>query len=169
MAISNRSNMRVRRFLVAGFASVLLFLNGCAGFYGPHGLGQFVLLICKITPAQQQDAQQRVNRYFTKVANRQKPRPWVRYVAVQTLDPNEKQKEKYIKSRAAAQDKAATEGKPLGAEWVEPSQLHCIMVFDVVTEDSVGTGCYVVGSLPKVGETNTYESFPAEFIATSAE
>jgi hypothetical protein len=103
------------------------------------------------------------------VANHQKPRPWRRYVALQTLDPTPKQKEKYLKSRATAQEKAASEGKPLGSEWVDPSQLHCIMVFDVVTHESVGNSCYVVGTIPKVGDVNTYESVPAEFIASAAE
>ena len=41
------------------------------------------------------------------------------------------------------------------------------MVFDVVTQESVGEKCYVVGTLPNDGEVNTYETFPAEFIATS--
>jgi hypothetical protein len=43
------------------------------------------------------------------------------------------------------------------------------MVFDVVTHESVGTNCYVVGALPTVGELNTYDTFPAEFVASSAE
>jgi hypothetical protein len=161
--------MNFRPFLFAGCASVLLLFNGCASFYGPHGLGQYVLLAWKVTPAQQQDAQQRVNRYFTKVANHQKPRPHRRYVAVQALDPTPEQKQKYVKSRATAQEKAEAQGKQLGSEWVDPSQLHCIMVFDAVTLESVGTKCYVVANVPPIGEVNTYETFPAEFIATSAE
>jgi hypothetical protein len=172
--LSNRSStfhpsMNLRHFLFVCFTGLLLLASGCSSFYGPHGFGQLVLLIWKVTPAQKEDAQQRVNRYFTKVANHQKPRPWKPYVAVQTLDPTPKQKEKYLKSRATAQEKAASEGKPLGSEWVDPSQLHCIMVFDVVTQESVGPSCYVVGTLPKIGEVNTYETFPAEFIASSAE
>jgi hypothetical protein len=43
------------------------------------------------------------------------------------------------------------------------------MVFDVVTHEAVGGSCYVVGSIPKVGDVNTYESVPAEFIASAAE
>jgi hypothetical protein len=43
------------------------------------------------------------------------------------------------------------------------------MVFDVVTHESVGTDCYVVAELPKVGDVLTYDTFPAEFVASSAE
>jgi hypothetical protein len=88
---------------------------------------------------------------------------------VQTLDPNEKQRGKYVRTRAAAQQKAETSGQTLGAEWADPSGLHCIMVFDVVTHESVGTDCYVVASLPLIGAVDTYDTFPAEFVASSAE
>jgi hypothetical protein len=159
--------MNLRHILFIYFASLAMFVSGCAGFYGPQGLGHLVLVICKITPAQKEDAQKRANQYFTEVANHRKPRPRHRYVAVRTLDPNRKQQDKYLQSRATAQKKAESEGKPLGSEWVEPSQLHCIMVFDVVTQESIGEKCYVVGTLPKDGDVDTYETFPAEFIATS--
>ena len=99
----------------------------------------------------------------------EKTRPARRYVAVQTLDPNEKQRAKYVQTQAAAQKKAESKGEPLGAEWVEPSQLHCIMVFDVVTHESVGTNCYVVGSMPNGRRRKDYDTFPAEFVASSAE
>ena len=161
--------MNLRHFLFLCFAGPLLLTGGCSSFYGPHGFGQLVLVVCKVAPVQKADAQQRINRYFTKVAQHQKPRPRGRYVAVQTLDPIPKQKEKYLKDRATAQEKAISEGKPLGSEWVDPSQLHCIMVFDVVTQEPVGQGCYVVSTLPKIGDVNTYETVPAEFIASSAE
>jgi hypothetical protein len=160
--------MKVHHFFLICFSSTF-FLSGCSSFFGPHGLGHFVLVVCKVAPTQTEDAQQRANRYFAKVANHEKPRPWTRYVALQTLDPNPKQQEKYLASRTAAKEKADAEGQPLGSEWVEPSQLHCIMVFDVVTHESVAPSCYVVATLPKIGEVNTYETFPAEFIASSTE
>ena len=90
-------------------------------------------------------------------------------MAVQTLDPNQKQRGKYLQTRAAAQKKAAANGESLGVGWVDPSGLHCIIVFDTVSHESVGTNCYVVGMLPTVGELNTYDTFPAEFVASSAE
>ena len=161
--------MNVRHFLFVCFAGLVLLAGGCSSFYGPHGFGQLVLVVCKVAPVQKVDAQQRAARYFTKVAHHQKPRPRGRYIALQTLDPTPKQKDKYLKDRATAQQKASSEGKPLGSEWVDPSQLHCIMVFDVVTHEAVGGSCYVVGTIPKAGDVNTYETFPAEFVASSSE
>jgi hypothetical protein len=159
--------MNPRNTLLFIFSGLALLVNGCSSFYGPHGLGQSVLVVCKVAPAQQEDAQRRANQYFAAVAHHQKPRPSRRYVAIQTLDPNPKQQAKYLDSRATAEKKAQSEGQSLGSEWVEPSQLHCIMVFDVVTQQANNEKCYVVGSLPKDGDVNTYESFPAEFIAST--
>jgi hypothetical protein len=159
--------MNLRYILIFYFAGLAIFESGCAGLWGPNGLGERVLLVWKITPAQKEDAEKRSRQYFTEVANHQRPRPWRRYVALKTLPPNPKQEAKYVVSREAAQEKAQAEGQPLGSEWVEPSQLHCIMVFDAVTQESVGDKCYVVGALPNDGEVSTYETFPAEFIATS--
>ena len=41
------------------------------------------------------------------------------------------------------------------------------MVFDVVTRKFRATGC-MVAEMPKVGDIFTYDTFPAEFVATSA-
>jgi hypothetical protein len=161
--------MNFKLLLSIWMAGAALFVGGCAGLSGPNGLGQRVLVVCKTTPAQQAAAQKLSNQYFSKVASGKKPRPTRRYVAVQTLDPNEKQRGKYLQTRVAAQKKAETNGESLGAGWANPSGLHCVMVFDVVTHESVGTNCYVVGALPTVGELNTYDTFPAEFVASSAE
>ena len=136
---------------------------------GPNGLGQLVLVVCKTTPAQQADAQKRANQYFSEVASGKKTRPVRRYIALQTLDPNEGQRGKYVQARAAVQQKAESKGELLGSEWADPSHLHCIMVFDVATHESVGTNCYVVGKLPNTGDVTTYDTFPAEFVASSAE
>jgi hypothetical protein len=161
--------MNPKHFFFALTAVVALVVSGCAGLSGPNGLGQRVLVLCKTTPAQQMAAQKLSNQYFSQVASGKKARPARRYVAVQTLDPNEKQRGKYVQTRAAAQQKAETSGQMIGAEWAAPSQLHCIIVFDVVTHESVGTNCYVVGSLPGIGAVETYDTFPAEFVASSAE
>jgi hypothetical protein len=161
--------MKMKLSLLAWMAGVALFASGCAGWSGPNGLGQLVLVVCKTTPAQQAAAQNLSNQYFSQVASGKKPRPARRYVAVQTLDPNAKQRGKYVKTRIAAQKKAESKGEPLGPGWADPAQLHCVMVFDVVTHESVGTSCYVVADLPKTGDVLTYDTFPAEFVASSAE
>jgi hypothetical protein len=161
--------MNFKLALFSSMAGVALFVCGCAGLAGPNGLGQRVLVVCKTTPAQQAAAQKTSNQYFSQVASSKKARPVRRYIALQTLDPNEKQRGKYVQARAAVQQKAQADGKSLGSEWVEPSQLHCVMVFDVVTHESVGTNCYVIASMPAVGDVSTYDTFPAEFVASSAE
>jgi hypothetical protein len=150
-------------------AGVALFVSGCAGLTGPNGMGQRVLVACKTTRDQQAVAQKLSNQYFTEVASKKKVRPARRYVAVQTLDPNEKQRVKYVQTRVAAKKKAESNGASLGSEWADPTQLHCIMVFDVVTHESVGTNCYVVAALPPLGDVSTYDTFPAEFVASSAQ
>jgi hypothetical protein len=161
--------MKPKLFLFAWLAGVVLFVSGCAGWSGPNGLGQLVLVVCKTTPAQQAAAQNLSNQYFSQVASGKRARPKRHYVALQTLDPNDKQRGKYLKTREDAQKKAEANGEPLGSGWADASQLHCVMVFDVVTHESVGTDCYVVAELPKIGEILTYDTFPAEFVATSAE
>jgi hypothetical protein len=162
------SIMNLKLSLAASMAGVALFVGGCAAWSGPNSLGQHVLVVCKTTPAQQAAGQKLSNQYFSQIASGKKPRPIRRYVAVQTLDPNEKQRGKYVQTRAAAQKKAASKGESLGADWADPGHLHCIMIFDVVTHQSVGTNCYVVGSLPTIGAVETYDTFPAEFVASSA-
>jgi hypothetical protein len=161
--------MKTKFSLFALFAALAVFSNGCAGWVGPNGLGQRVLVACKISPDQQAAANKVSNEYFSQVASGKKARPSRRYVAVQTLDPNPKQQAKYVQAKAAAQKKAESNGQSLGADWVEPSHLHCIMIFDVVTHESVGTNCYVVASLPDLGAVNSYDTFPAEFVASSAQ
>jgi hypothetical protein len=166
---TGRFSPTFQRSLVGFVAGLALLLSGCAGMTGPNGLGQHVLVVCKLAPDQQKAGQNRANGYFAQVASGKIARPARRYVAVQTLDPNKKQEAKYAQTKAAAQKKAESAGESLGPEWAEPSQLHCVMVFDVVTHESVGTNCYVVSSLPKLGDVATFDTFPAEFVATSAE
>ncbi len=161
--------MKFKFSLFALFAVLAISFDGCAGWAGPNGLGQHVLVACKISPSQQAAGQKISNEYFSQVASGKKARPSRRYVAVQTLDPNAKQQAKYTQAKAAAQKKAESNGQSLGADWVDPSHLHCIMVFDVVTHESVGTNCYVVASLPDLGAVNSYDTFPAEFVASPAQ
>lgn len=157
--------MSLRSTLFAVFVILPLFVSGCAGFNEQSGLAYRVLLICRdISQPQRQTAQRRADDYLAAVAKQQKPRPSKRYVAVQTLDPTPNQRANYLKVRAAAEQKAAAEGKPRDPAWVEPSQLHCLMVFDTETRQFVGSGCYVVGNLPTVGEVATFESVDAEYV-----
>jgi hypothetical protein len=131
--------------------------------------GHYVLVVCKIAPDQVAVGQKRANEYFSQVASGKRTRPFRRYIAVQTLDPNKKQQAKYVQAKEAARAKAESTGESLGPEWTDPSQLHYIMCFDVVTHEAVGTNCYVVSTLPPLGETTTFDTWPAEFAATSTQ
>jgi hypothetical protein len=158
-----------QRSLVGLITAFALFVAGCAALYGPSGFGHYVLVVCKIAPDQVAVGQKRAKEYFSQVASGKKPRPSRRYIAVQTLDPNRKQQAKYVQAKEAARAKAESAGKSLGPEWTDPSQLHCIMCFDVVTHEAVGTNCYVVSTLPPLGETTTFDTWPAEFVANSTQ
>jgi hypothetical protein len=145
-----------------------LFICDYVSFRSPRDVrSRFVTE--RVTAGQTIVALPATTQYRSQVASGQKPRPARRYVSVQTLDPNENQRAKCAQTRAAAQQKAESKGQPLRPEWADPSSLHCIMVLDVVTHESVGTSCYVVSSLPSLGNVSTYDTFPAEFVASSAE
>jgi hypothetical protein len=166
---AGRLSTTFQQSLVGFIAGLALLVSGCTALTGPNGFGHYVLVVCKLAPDQQAAGQNRANEYFSQVATGKKARPPRRYIAVQTLNPNKKQEAKYAQAKEKAKQKAESAGQSLGPEWVDPSQLHCVMVFDVVTHESVGTDCYVVASLPKLGETTTFDTFPAEFVATSTE
>jgi hypothetical protein len=158
--------MKLQSTLLTCFATVTLFVSGCASSNEHPDWAYRVLLICRdVSQPQQQTAQQRAKNYLAAAASHQKPMLKERYVAVQTLDPTPNQKANYLKFRAAAEQKATTEGKPQDPAWVDPSQLHCLMVFDTEAQQFVGSGCYVVGSLPAVGQIAPFETVNAEYIA----
>jgi hypothetical protein len=165
---AGQRSMIFPRSLVGLITALALFVAGCAELTGPSGFGHYVLVVCKIAPDQMAVGQKRANEYFWQVA-RKKARPSRRYIAVQTLDPNKNQKAKYVQAKEAARAKAESAGKSIGPEWTDPSQLHCIMCFDAVTHEAVGTNCYVVSTLPPLGETATFDTWPAEFVGTSTQ
>ena len=155
---------RPKSSYLLGALCLCAFLGGCITPGVRSAWNHFVLVICKVSPEQKVDAKRRVDAYFAQVENRQRPRPYKHYIAVQTLDPNPAQTQKYLKTRETEQKKAADAGKPLGPEWKEPNELHCIAVFDVETHEYVGGSCYVVSALPTVGQVTTFDTYSAEFI-----
>ena len=89
-----------------------------------------------------------------------------RYIAVETLKPSENQLEDYKKKQADAKSAAAAGGTHVSNRWVPPSQLRCVMVFDTQSKQFVGSGCYVIGSLPPAGIIAKFDTFSAEFVGT---
>jgi Tn3 transposase DDE domain-containing protein len=51
-----------------------------------------------------------------------------------------------------------------GPEWVEPTKIHCLMVFDTQSNQFVGSGCYVVAALPAAEQLVKLETVTAEFV-----
>jgi hypothetical protein len=148
--------------LTAVFLALSL-LAGCAT--GPSwsvGARTIVLIICKISPEQQKVAEANIRTYQTRKHQPTKSR----YVAVDTLRPNKKQTETYVKKVAKEKQKADWNKEKLSDRWVEPAKLRCVMVFDTVSKQFVGSGCYVVGVSLEPGEIDTFETHSAEYIGS---
>jgi hypothetical protein len=123
-----------------------------------------VLIICKISPEQQKEAETRVAFYEKAVAQKQRQPAKTRYIAVQTLDPNPKQKAAYVKKREAQKKIDESQGFLSSPAWTDPEKLHCLMVFDTQSNRFVGSGCYVVSQIPPDGQIAKFETYSAEFV-----
>jgi hypothetical protein len=115
------------------------------------------------TPEQKTTAQKRVKDYLLAVQKGRRHPATHRYIAVETLRPTKKQLADYVKKRAQAK----SAGAQLSDRWVEPGQLRCMMVFDTQSKQFVGSGCYVIGSLPPVGTVAKFDTVSAEYVGTS--
>ena len=148
--------------LIGAFLAFFLFAGCATSPSWSVGARNIVLLICKISPEQQKVAEANIRDYQTRKLQPTKSR----YVAVDTLRPNKKQTETYLKKVAAEKQKADWNKEKLSDRWVEPAKLRCVMVFDTVSKEFVGSGCYVVGGIPELGDIDTFETFSAEYIGS---
>jgi hypothetical protein len=121
-----------------------------------------VLLICPADESQKNAAQASVNRYRT----RKHSRPVGRYIAVDTLPPNKVQKAAYVKKVAEEKQKAAAKNEKLSDRWVEPSATKCVCIWDTVSQEFVGSNCYVVGGNLQVGETGVFETHTSTYVGS---
>jgi hypothetical protein len=149
-----------QRFL--GVVLAVLFLAGCETVN--EAAYKLYLIICKPTPEQQSTAQAQAERYLTSVQSGKRPPAKHRYIALKTLNPSTKQRLIYVTKKTNAQIEKEKEGGKLSPAWVETPQLRCVMVFDTEVKQFVGTGCYVVGSLPSPGQVAQFESVVAEYV-----
>ena len=117
------------------------------------------------TPEQAATAKKRVNDYLVAVQKGRRRTAARRYIAVETLRPTKKQLADYQKKRAEARSTAG--GTQLSNRWVEPGQLRCMMVFDVQSKQFVGSGCYVIPSLPPAGTVAKFDTLSAEYVGTT--
>jgi hypothetical protein len=150
----------------SSLTAVLLALSLLAGCVtGPSwsvGARNIILIICKISPEQQKVAEANIRTYQTRKHQPIKSR----YVAVDTLRPNKNQTETYLKKVVKEKQKADWNKEKLSDRWVEPAKLRCVMVFDTVSKQFVGSGCYVVGVSLEPGEIDTFETHSAEYIGS---
>jgi hypothetical protein len=144
------------------FFTLFLFAGCATPPSWSGGARSIVLLICKISPEQQKVAETNIRNYQTRKHQQTKSR----YVAVDTLRPNKKQTETYLKKVATEKQKADWNKEKLSDRWVEPAKLFCVMVFDTVSKEFVGSGCYVVGVTLQPGELDTFETHSAEYIGS---
>jgi hypothetical protein len=148
--------------LTLPFLALFLFAGCTTTPSWSGGARNIVLLICKISPEQKKVAETNIRDYQSRKHQQTKSR----YVAVDTLRPNRKQTETYLKKVAMEKQKADWNKEKLSDRWVEPAALHCVMVFDTVSKEFVGTGCYVVGVTLQPGESDTFETHSAEYIGS---
>jgi len=127
------------------------------GYRGPASYDVGYTYTYPPSQEQQSTARKRVNDYLVAVHKGRRRAATHRYIAVETLRPTKTQREDYLKKRA--QQKAPA---------MNPAQLRCLMVFDTQTKQFVGSGCYVVGSLPAPGAVTKFESVSAEFVGQGA-
>jgi hypothetical protein len=127
------------------------------GYPGPGSYDAGYSYTYTPTPEQQSTAQKRVNDYLVAIKKGRRRAATHRYIALETLRPTKAQREAYLKKRAEAKDQLTSQG-------VNPAQLRCVMVFDTQTKQFVGSGCYIVGSLPAAGGVAKFESVSAEFV-----
>jgi hypothetical protein len=141
-------------------------------FYGPsyHGYGGYYDSDYWYTPTPEQKAtaQKRVKDYLAAVKKGRRHPARHRYIAVETLRPTKHQLQDYEKKLAEAKSAAAGGQTQLSNRWVDPSRLRCMMVFDTQSNQFVGSGCYVIGSIPPVGTVAKFETVSAEYVGTAS-
>src|SRR5258708_13402117 len=88
--------------LIGAFLAFFLFAGCATSPSWSVGARNIVLLICKISPEQQKGAEANIRDYQTRKHQPAKSR----YVAVDTLRPNKKQTETYLKKVSSETPKA---------------------------------------------------------------
>ena len=127
------------------------------GYSGPASYDVGYTYTYAPSSEQQLTARKRISDYLAAVRKGKQRAPTHRYVALETLRPTRAQSQEYLKRRVQSR-----------AIVTDPTQLHCLMVFDTQTNQFVGSGCYVVESSPAPGSVAKFESVTAEFVGQGA-
>ena len=134
-----------------------------AGLFGNRGPASAYLAISESSAAQQSDVQAQMQRLNAALQAGTRHGPNLRYIALPTLNPTKAQIEAYLERRGEAEAAAAARRRKLARTWVDPSRLHCLMVWDLQSNSLVTRNCYLVGSLPDIGTASKFEDVTAEF------
>jgi hypothetical protein len=146
------------------FTLVTLLFSGCEALLDYQSIHKDYLAVYRATPQQRRIAEMRVRRYSDAVQRGKHARAKSRYIAVQTLDPDASQRKSYAQRRESVRKIAEEQGRALAPAWVEPNEIHCLMVFDTQSREFVGSDCYVVAALPGAGRLAQFEAVTAEFV-----
>src|SRR4029077_15017499 len=133
-----------RKVFTISLALATLLLSGCETLSNYGSMQKAYLAIYKYNRQQQRTGEMQVRQYSDAVKRGERARANSRYIAVQTLDPDTSQRERYAKQRESQRKSDEAQGRPLALKWVEPDKIHCLMVFDTQSQEFVGSGCYVV-------------------------
>jgi hypothetical protein len=154
----------IRKRLAISFAFVVLLSSGCEGLLDYGSTQEAYLGVYKYSLQQRRTAEMQVQRYNDAVKRGTRARAKARYIAVQTLDPDRAAREHYAKQRESERRTDEALRHTLASGRVEPDKIHCLMVFDTQAKEFVGSGCYVVASLPESGQVVRFEAVTAEFV-----
>ena len=147
----------VRRAMVRVEANTIWNPFWSPGYPGPASYDLGYTYTYTPSPEQQSTARKHISDYLAAVRKGKRRAATHRYVSLETLRPTRAQSEDYLKKRAQNR-----------ATGTDPAQLRCLMVFDTQTDQFVGSGCYVVESLPRPGAVTKFESVTAEFVGQGA-
>ena len=135
------------------------------GLFGHRGpTSAIYLAISESSAAQQSEVQAQMQRLNAALQAGTLHGPTLRYIALPTLNPTKAQIEAYLERRGEAQAAAAARRRKLARTWVDPSRLHCLMVWDLQSNSLVTRNCYMVGPLPDIGTVSKFEDVTAEFV-----
>jgi hypothetical protein len=138
--------------------------------YGAYGVSYYDAEYCYTPTAEQiATAQDQVQDYLLAVRKHRKHPATHRYISVETLRPTKEQFEDYSKKRSEGGFATGPQGTGSSTNAEDPSKTCCLMVYDTQTKQFVGSGCYLVGNEPPVGDVSAFQTISVEFVGRAAD
>ncbi len=145
--------------------ALTVLLSGCqtagrlVSFAGDWAVGVY-----QATTSQIRLADERASKLFDRMTPSEKEAlkaDGTRYLAVRTEDPNPAQMQE-IRRRASSPG-GGTYARPTSSP---PKKVYCVMVWDTVTQEVVGTECYAVFKLPAPGQAARFDTYTTQFVGS---